>query len=328
MLRLDVNPDLALRLAAIQHAQRLSRRWGDAIPASELTRGFSFEGTDVLLVAWGRGVFKPKQLSDGPLTLVSSLAPKYQDERLEGHVMLYDYAPAHSDEWANVGLKRLAELGRPVILLKQVKPKPNPEYMVFAPVAIAGFDDYARKFRLDLAAGMMDAATPVASDATSTPKRYRETLVAPDPRLGLPIAERGPIIKGYRETIVQARIHQAYFRRDILTAYRGRCCVCSLRERPLLDAAHIIPDSSDEGVAEVQNGLSMCPTHHRAFDRDLLVVKDDYRVEVRRDRLRFIEDEATVKTLVDFDGKEILRPEDVRCWPDPALLRRKVELAA
>jgi len=298
-----VDDDLALREAAIRHCRLLSLRWGDAVPASELSRGFLFRGRQVLLVAWGRGIFKPKDLTDGPLTLVSSLASSYGDERLDNDVLLYDYAPSGSDQWANDGLKRMASMGRPVILLEQVKKKPQPEYMVFAPVSILGFDDRVRKFRLNLGAAQVDVAN----------------IPAPAPT---------PFSKAYAKTIVMARLHQAHFRRDILTAYAQRCCICELRERPLLDAAHIVPDRLPEGVPEVRNGLAMCPTHHRAYDQNLVLVTEQYRVEVQRDRLLHASSEATKRTLVDFDGRRIWLPREKQLRPAPEFLRRKKELAA
>ena len=45
------------------------------------------------LVAWGRGIFKPKELTDGPLTLVSSLASSYEDEHLADDVLLSPQLP-------------------------------------------------------------------------------------------------------------------------------------------------------------------------------------------------------------------------------------------
>jgi putative restriction endonuclease len=121
---------------------------GRGDPYAELQRGFPFE--DVWIKLTGpQGVFKPKELHDGPLTLLSTLASTYADEDVSGELMLYDYAPPQRD-YENDGFKRVAELGRTVIVLKQVKSKPSPEYMVFAPVALLTFDDIARKVRLDL----------------------------------------------------------------------------------------------------------------------------------------------------------------------------------
>jgi putative restriction endonuclease len=134
--------------------------------------------------------------------------------------------------------------------------------------------------------------------------------------------------KAYSETIAKARLHQAHFRKETLSAYGNRCCVCELRERPLLDAAHIVADRLPEGIATVTNGLAMCPTHHRAYDQNVLLVRETYRVEVRRDRLDHVDSAPTVKMLLDFDGKTIWLPKDDALRPAPEFLRKKIEFAA
>lgn len=296
-----MDDNLALREAAIRHCRVLSLRWGEAVPYEELKRGFPFRGVWIKLVG-PQGVFKPKELTDGPLSLLSTLASTYTDEHLDGDTVLYDYAPPQR-EHENRGLKTVAQKGRSVLLFKQVKAKPSPEYMVFAPVALLGFDDMTRKVRLSL--------TPAAQDAEGIP--------APTPSL---------FSKAYAETAVKARLHQAHFRREILSAYTDRCCICGLRERPLLDAAHILPDRLPEGVPTVRNGLAMCPTHHRAYDRDIVLVNDHYRVEIKRDRLDHADAEATARTLLDFDGKVILLPKEETLRPEREFLRKKLGLVA
>lgn len=72
----------------------------------------------------------------------------------------------------------------------------------------------------------------------------------------------------------------------------------------------------------------MCPTHHRAYDRGILLVREDYMTEVRRDRLSAADSNETKMMVVDFAGREIIRPKDEAYWPDPALLRLKLELVA
>jgi putative restriction endonuclease len=124
ILALSVDQDLALREAAIRHCRLLSLQWGEAVPYEELARGFPYARAWVKLVG-PQGVFKPKEMSDGRLTLLSTLASSYEDEHLEGDEVLYDYAP-RSREHENDGLKRIASQGKAVILLKQVKSKPRP----------------------------------------------------------------------------------------------------------------------------------------------------------------------------------------------------------
>jgi putative restriction endonuclease len=295
-----VDPNLALREAAIRHCRLLSLRWGEAVPWRELRRGFLFEGQKFPLVS-SEGIFGPKELTDGPLTLLSNLARGYRDEPLSADQLLYDYAPPERDFW-NVKLKKLHSLGRGLILLKRVGEKPA-EYMIFAPVFVLAFDDLARKFRLTLAGAAEDLS-------------------------GIPVPPPALFSKAHAETTAMARLHQAHFRRETLDAYRGRCCVCELRERPLLDAAHIIPDRLPEGVPDVRNGLAMCATHHRAFDTGIVLVDEHFRVIVDRGRLAHVGDEATARSLLDFDTKEILLPKDENRRPEKHFLRKKMGLVA
>jgi putative restriction endonuclease len=43
-----------------------------------------------------------------------------------------------------------------------------------------------------------------------------------------------------------------------MRAYRHRCAICTLRERELVQAAHIVPDIEEQGIAAVVNGLALC----------------------------------------------------------------------
>ena len=283
-----------LRLAALARVKELRDLWGDAIPESELARGFQFDGEPILLKG-PQGIFKPRQLSDGPLTLMSTLGSRYEDELLEeANVLRYDYAP-RTREHENVGLKNLMTAGKPVILLKQVKPKPRPEYMVVAPLFVEGFDDRTRQFTLSTRA---------------------DTSPRPDTQDALVVRE---IRRAYGETTVQTRLHQAYFRRDVLAVHRNRCCVCELTVRPLLQGAHIVPDSDAMGVPSVRNGLSLCAIHHGAFDRRILRIKPDYRIHIDT---KWVEpsDSFGKVALADFDGEVIALPSAKEHWPSPDFL--------
>ena len=81
ILLASVNQDLALREAAIRHCRLLSLTWGEAVPYAELARGFLYGDTWIKLVG-PQGVFKPKEMSDGSLTLLSTLASTYDDWRI------------------------------------------------------------------------------------------------------------------------------------------------------------------------------------------------------------------------------------------------------
>ena len=60
-----------------------------------------------------------------------------------------------------------------------------------------------------------------------------------------------------------------------------------------VDAAHILPDGHPRGAPIVPNGLALCTLHHAAFDRHVLGVRPDLKVEIRLDVLEE-EDEGVV----------------------------------
>lgn len=80
--------------------------------------------------------------------------------------------------------------------------------------------------------------------------------------------------------MVQRRLHQPLFRRDVLTAYDAQCAVCGLNIVELLDAAHILPDRHELGVAWVRNGMALCKNHHAAFDANLLAVSPELTISI------------------------------------------------
>lgn len=291
--------DDLIRLLALQRVKELRDLWGDSIPETELARGFRYQD-DVVLLKGPQGIFKPRQLSDGPLTIMSTLGSRYEDELVEDANMLrYDYAP-RTREHENVGLKKLMAEGKPVILLKQVKPKPRPEYMVVAPLYVEGFDDRRRQFTLSTRVDL-------------TPRTDTQGVVV--------LRE---IQKAYGETTVQTRLHQAYFRRDVLAVHRNRCCVCELRVRPLLQGAHIVADSDAMGVPSVQNGLSLCSLHHGAYDRGIVRIRRDYTIRVEQ-RWISAEDSFAEQVLSAFDGRQILLPSEPTHRPNPDFLAWRYE---
>ena len=281
--------DVRIRQAALEWCGQLRRRWGDAVPASEL-RQFPFEGGSIFLYGQ-QGIFKPKELSDGPLSIRTSMRSRYSDEPIaDGRFIHYDFrADRESD---NDGLKRLCDGMTPLIYLVQVKEKPSPEYMIVAPAFIAGWDDAGRVFHVDY--------QPAAIDVVSDPVEPRREDAL---------------------QVVKARLHQAHFRKEVLAAYRNRCAACDLRVRPLLDGAHIIPDSEPGGEPIVQNGIAFCTLHHRAFDRRLLRVTEDYRIEIATEQIRDNGSAARI-ALLEHDGRHLILPQDPARRPDPARLRQ------
>ena len=72
------------------------------------------------------------------------------------------------------------------------------------------------------------------------------------------------------------------FRREIVKLYNETCCISGLRVDAkftisMVDACHIKPFAIGFDNT-LTNGIALCPNLHRAFDRGLLTVDDNYRV--------------------------------------------------
>ncbi len=290
-----------LRLEAIQHVLAVRERW-TGVPASEVSTFMSTAGQRIFLKSI-QGVFKPAQLTL-PLSITTTLASPYADKPIDGNRVLYNFAPRSAD---NDSLKRCAEGSVPLIYFLQTKPKPRPEYIVFAPVFVVGWDDAESVFMIDL-------SEQRAEFVAHSPFAHQFDLSSiPMPGSPLEIRE---LTKSYSTTIVQRRLHQARFRNQILAAYRCRCAVCVLRIRPLLDAAHVVPDRDPSRVILVNEGLALCATHHRAFDAKILRYDEHYKVRVELPaRTTIGAGEETM--LVAFDGQPLTLPANDQWWPRP-----------
>jgi hypothetical protein len=123
-----------------------------------------------------------------------------------------------------------------------------------------------------------------------------------------------------RQVISEQRIKQNFFRKAVLSSYRGRCCMSGLSEPRLLTASHIVPWSRDKANRlNPANGLSLCALHDRAFDTGLLTLNDDFRV-VLSAALQRKDDPFMQSVFAPLAGKTIEMPE--RFAPQLAFIRR------
>jgi len=130
-----------------------------------------------------------------------------------------------------------------------------------------------------------------------------------------PVPVVDSVERRYRVRELLIRVHQARFRGLVLPAYRDRCTICRLREVRLLDAAHIVGDVEEHGVASISNGLSLCTIHHRAFDQNLVGISPDYEVHVSAGLLED-DDGPMLDLLKGFHSKPILLPKRTQWRPD------------
>lgn len=120
------------------------------------------------------------------------------------------------------------------------------------------------------------------------------------------------------------RLHQAFFRRTVLSGYGHRCALTGLAHPALLVASHIIPWSADESRrADPRNGLCLNVLADKAFDRGLITLDDDLAVVVVGGLGPSLRDPQVGGTLAahlaGWEGRRLRPPE--RFEPDGEAVR-------
>ena len=106
-----------------------------------------------------------------------------------------------------------------------------------------------------------------------------------------------------------ARVGQSFFRKTILSAYNGRCCITGLSLPNLLVASHIVPWSHDAAHrVNPKNGLLLSALHDRAFDTGIITITDDMTVLVSKRYLEN-EDEFFAESISVYGGRSISLPQ-------------------
>lgn len=116
---------------------------------------------------------------------------------------------------------------------------------------------------------------------------------------------------------------EANFRRKVMVAYDRRCAVTRIQLK-LVDAAHILPVGAEGSNDEVNNGLCLSPTFHRAFDRGLMYLDDDLhmRINTKQEReLARLHQDGGLSDFKRYLGTRIHLPANRRQWPDRGLIR-------
>jgi len=295
--------DASVRIAAFAFLREKVRMYGDLLPRVELARGFNYDGQRVPLLG-PQGIFKPALLPDVPLSIttvpeVEGRQRPYEDEVGSDGLLAYRYRgtdPRHHD---NVALRRAYERQAPLVYFHGIAPG---WYAAVFPVYVVADDQRSLTF----------------------------TIQADEPAMMSPGSGRGEsdlARRRYVTRVMQQRIHQARFRATVLLAYRVRCTICRLHDHPeLLDAAHILPDGHPRGEPIVPNGLALCKLHHAAFDANLMGVRPDHVIEVKRRLLEEIDGPMLLHGLQGFDGQTITVPRRTELRPNREFLEERYEL--
>ncbi|WP_304164922.1 HNH endonuclease [Phenylobacterium aquaticum] len=124
--------------------------------------------------------------------------------------------------------------------------------------------------------------------------------------------------------LVNRKIRDANFRRQICEAYEDRCAVTGLKiinggGKSEVQAAHIVP-VADGGPDVVQNGLALSGTVHWLFDRHLISLTDSYELLVAHNRVP-----SELLPLFARQMDRIHLPKDERLRPHPSYMARHRE---
>lgn len=85
-------------------------------------------------------------------------------------------------------------------------------------------------------------------------------------------------------TSIARTVRDESFRDRVLSAYRSRCAFCDVQLK-LVEAAHIVP-VAESGTDATENGIALCVLHHRAFDRALVTLNEEYQVILNETKLK------------------------------------------
>lgn len=111
-------------------------------------------------------------------------------------------------------------------------------------------------------------------------------------------------------------IRSNIFKKEIPKIYNFTCCISGMRidaidNVSMIDACHIIPFSESYNDT-ITNGIALCPNLHRAFDRGLISIDNNYKVIMSKG---FSEINKSSYSLKQFDGEKILLPTNIKHYP-------------
>jgi putative restriction endonuclease len=284
---------MPIRLAAFSWLEEQCRIYDDVLPRKVLELGFPFQGEYITLMGQ-TGIWKPRQMQL-PISITTTINSPYSDKPGDKYIG-YSYRgtdPGHRD---NVGLRICMQKQIPLIYFFAVMPG---KYIASWPTYIIA-DNIQQ---LTFTAAVDEARIAFNQNVQEDAEAY--------------------IRRGYITSNVKVRIHQRTFRERVLYAYQTQCALCRLRHRELLDAAHIIADSEEQGEPLVSNGLSLCKIHHAAFDKNIIGITPDYTIKIRQDILEETDGPMLKYGIQSLENHRLILPLHKKDWPDRERLEQR-----
>jgi len=283
-----------LRLAAFAGLERLIDSRGGFATRDELLN-FDLEGRRFPLIDYSRGIRNPTDF-DETLSVVSAHNGPYADHIGLDGMLRYSFREGDPLAGDNTKLRAAMLSKKPIILFQ--KPLPN----VYVPVMPSFVINEERENRFFL----------IASGEES----WRSYIAG---------GENPEIDRRYVAQVVRRRVHQPVFRARVILAYSRICAICRLNHPELLDAAHIIPDRDEDGIAHVTNGLALCKIHHAAFDNQILAISPDYVVHIDRKVLDEVDGPMLKYGIQAMNGVSLTLPRREGDWPSRDALATRFE---
>jgi putative restriction endonuclease len=110
-------------------------------------------------------------------------------------------------------------------------------------------------------------------------------------------------------------IRGGIFKKEIPRIYNHQCCISGMKiqttiNAQMVDACHIIPFSMSNDDT-ISNGICLSPNLHRAFDRGLITINEDYIVRISPS----VNESNSPYGITQFAGKRIDLPKEVKLYP-------------
>lgn len=110
-------------------------------------------------------------------------------------------------------------------------------------------------------------------------------------------------------------IRGGIFKKEIPRIYNHQCCISGMKiqttsNAQMVDACHIIPFSISNDDT-ITNGICLSPNLHRAFDRGLFTINEEYIVRISPS----VSESNSPYGITQFAGKRIALPNDVKLYP-------------
>ncbi len=279
-----------IRAAAFAAVKSLTVNYGGAIPWTAINRGFVIDRQRVHLASRPRGIFKPRQLTNGVLSIKTTIPRTgrlrtYDDIASDDGYFDYKFQGTNPKSPDNQGLREAWEQKLPLIYFHGIAPS---LYQAIYPVFVTAW--LPEKLSIHLVPGL-------AGQEVSGPPRSEDQR---------------------RYAVIQSkiRLHQSVFRELVLDAYDGTCAVSGIAERRLVQAAHVLPDRDVRGQPVISNGIAMSVLHHAAYDRNLLGIDPDGVIHIKPALLAVQGGRVFREAFQKLDQQRIRLPADQMALPN------------